>query len=130
MILADVIELLQIHGSSLTQIRLPNDRPNIHIGIKKIKHALNTFWDLAFLVPEAWKEGDNAPRKFVVFFDSIREAVLAGVFLRRRLPPEYRQKVRWIHSNMSPEYKEEVVEGLKSGEIWGVCATDSFGMVS
>ena len=81
------------------------------------------------MVLEEWKEGDEAPRKFVVFFDSIREAVLVGVYLRRRLSAEHCQKIQWIHSNMSPEYKEEVVERLKSGVIWGVCATDSFGIV-
>lgn len=91
---------------------------------------MNILRDLAFLVPEGWKEEDEAPKKFVVFFDNIREAVLAEMFLRQWLTPRYRQKIWWIHFNMLLKYKVVMVEGLKSGEIWDVCTTDSFGIVS
>lgn len=128
-ILKDVKELLRIRSDNVRHIRRSNDRHNIRIGVQRIKHALDSFLDLAFLIPEGWKEGDPVPLKFVVFFDNIGEAVHAGKFLRKRLPLEYRHKVKWFHADMSPRFKEEQMEKLRTGEIWGLCATDSFGMV-
>lgn len=128
-ILRDIKDLLQIRSDKLVHIRRSNDRPNIRLGVRKIQYTLNSFLDLAFLIPAKWKEGDPPPRKFVVFFDNIAEAVNAGKFLRKRLPLEYRNKVKWFHADMSPQFKELQTEKLRSGEIWGLCATDSFGMV-
>ena len=116
------------HGNFI-HIRRPNDRPNVHIGVRKIEHALSSYRDLAFLVPDGWREGNDAPHKFVAFFDSITETVEAGKFLRDRLPPEHRDKIVWFHSDMTEEHKAEALEKLRTGEIWGLCTTDSFGMV-
>ncbi|KAJ3481397.1 hypothetical protein NLI96_g7679 [Meripilus lineatus] len=127
-ILADIIETLQIQKSSLIHIHLSNDRPNISIGVRRIQHTVHSFQDLAFLIPKDWKEGDPPPPKFVVFFDKISDTVTAGRFLRSLLPPELREKVPWVHSNMTAVHKEQVIRDLRDGKIWGICATDSFGM--
>lgn len=49
--------------------------------------------------------------------------------LRKRLPSTIRYKISWFHSEMTEEYREQELEKLRKGEIWGICATDSFGMV-
>ncbi|KAJ3553995.1 hypothetical protein NM688_g3330 [Phlebia brevispora] len=127
-ILADIKRSFNLTQDRLTHIHRSNDRPNIHIAVRKILYSLSSFLDLAFLVPDGWKDGDPPPPKFVIFFDSISDAVNAGRFLRKRLPPEYRHKIKWFHSDMSSRYKETAVEDLREGRIWGLCATDSFGM--
>lgn len=129
-ILGDIKQKFNLNKDKLMHIRRPNERPNIHLGVRKIQHALSSFLDLAFLVPDGWQEGDPPPPKFVIFFDSISDCVNAGKFLRKRLPAHMRHKIRWFHSEMSPKYKDQTVDDLREGKIWGICATDSFGMVS
>ncbi|KAJ3559557.1 hypothetical protein NM688_g273 [Phlebia brevispora] len=126
----DVVQVLELNRAKLLVIRRPTDRPNIHLAVKRIEHALHSFQDLAFLVPGlgGWPDGDHLPPKFVVFCDSITDSVNAARYLRSRLPPPLRNKIMWFHSEMTNTYKAEVLEKLKSGEIWGLCATDAFGM--
>lgn len=128
-ILADIKRMFGLDSSRLVHIRRPNDRPNIHLAVRKIQHAVNSYLDLAFLLPENWRDGDPPPPTFIIFFDNISHAVGAGKFLRRRLPPEFRNKIKWFHSDMSTAYKEQTLQDLRDGKIWGLCATDSFGMV-
>jgi ATP-dependent DNA helicase RecQ len=95
-----------------------------------MKYPMRSFKDLAFLIPEDWKPGDPLPVKFLIFFDNISDSIEAARFLRGRLPPEHRHKIKWFNSEMSPEFKETEFEALNTGGIWGLMCTDSFGMVS
>lgn len=123
----DVKRTLHLRSEKLAHIARSTDRPNVHLAVRKIQYPLNSYLDLTFVVPPDPKE---KPPKFIIFFDDIKEAVEATRVLRRRLPPEHAEKIMWFHSEMSESYKREMVEKLKQGEIWGICATDSFGMVS
>jgi superfamily II DNA/RNA helicase len=109
--------------------RQSTDRPNISLIVRKILCALNSFADLAFVLC-GWKPGDSPPPKFLIFFDDINESVKASNYLRGCLPQEYRDKIKWYNSTMSDQFKETEVKRLLNGETWGLCATDSFGMVS
>lgn len=129
-VLSDVKDILQIREKNLCKIKRSNDRPNVNLVIRQLKHAANSYKDLAFLIPEGWKKGDARPQPFVVFFDNKGEAVQAIKYLRRRLPPEFRKKIKWFLSDMSTTFKEDMSAKLRSGEAWGICATDAFGMVS
>lgn len=128
-ILHDIKSLFNLAANRLNYIHRPNDRPNIHLSVQKIVHPLSTHLDLSFLVPDNWKEGDPSPPKFLIFADNIGEVVAIARFLRRRLPYHMRHKIKWFHSEMSVPYKEKAVRDLREGTIWGLCATDSFGMV-
>jgi superfamily II DNA/RNA helicase len=91
-------------------------------------HPANSYLDLAFLIPEnpppGWK-----PPKFLIFFDDITESIAVANFLRNRLPPEYRDMIKWFNSDMSAQFRDVESAKLKAGETWGLCCTDSFGMV-
>ncbi|KAI6108688.1 hypothetical protein EDD16DRAFT_1488082 [Pisolithus croceorrhizus] len=80
--LTDVLQLLHMHPGRLITVRRTTDRPNIKIGVKKIKYALNSYADLAFLIPSGWKDGDPLPPKFLIFFDDIQDAISAAQYLR------------------------------------------------
>ena len=101
-----------------------------------MKHSAGSFGDLDFLVPgdDTSDSGSSGQRpqykKFVVFFDSKKEAASAGRHLRRRLPMDQRHKVIWFMSDMSAAFKEAAIADLASGKILGICTTDAFGMVS
>ena len=110
-------------------IHRSNDRPNISIVVRPLKFAANTFQDLDFLIPKEIGDDDPPPPKFLVFFDSKRDAERATHYLQSRLPLHLRNKVKWFHSTMSPYYREEEFEALRDRTSWGLCVTDAFGMV-
>ncbi|KAI6000633.1 hypothetical protein EDD15DRAFT_2144358, partial [Pisolithus albus] len=62
--------------------------------------------------------------------DNIPDSISAACALRRRLPRELTDKIKWFNSEMSTSFKEAELEKLTSGETWGLCTTTSFGMVS
>lgn len=127
--LKDTLRLLHMHSDNLVIICRSSDRPNIRIGVKKIQYALSSYVDLAFLIPKGWKVGDPPPPKFLIFFDDIQDAIGTANYLRSHLPPELRDKVKWLNSDMTSTFKDEELAQLISGESWGLCTTDSFGMV-
>ena len=140
-VLPDVMSRLGVTKDNLHAIRLSNDRSNIALVVRKMKYPANSYMDLDFLVRDSSDSrmdvgcpgGPRLPRhheKFVIFFDSKNEATAAGRYLRSRLPLGQRDRIIWFMSEMSREFKDDGVEGLASGKIWGICATDSFGMVS
>jgi hypothetical protein len=44
----------------------------------------------------------------------------------KEIRPDFEDRVTYLHSHCS---REEVLKGLKTGEIWGVVATEILGMV-
>ncbi|KIK76827.1 hypothetical protein PAXRUDRAFT_168656 [Paxillus rubicundulus Ve08.2h10] len=76
--LSNALQLLHMHRDKLTTICRSSDCPNLKIGVRKIKYALNSYADLAFLIPTGWKIGDPLPPKFLIFFDDIQDAINAA----------------------------------------------------
>jgi superfamily II DNA/RNA helicase len=66
----------------------------------------------------------------MVFFDSKREAELAGTFLRNRMPEPLKGKVKWFHASMTQHFRTEELQSFKQDDLWGLCMTDMGGMVS
>ncbi|KAG1779314.1 hypothetical protein EV702DRAFT_1195288 [Suillus placidus] len=120
--------LLHIRSENLVTIHVSTDHPNIKIGVCKIKYSLASYADLAFLIPTGMKIDDPPPLKFLVFFDSIQDGISAAKYLRVRLPPDLRDKVKWFNSDMTTEFKEAEVTNLVAGDTWGLCTTEAFGM--
>ena len=135
-VLTPVMSHLGVTSNELRAIRLSNDRDNIALVVRKMKYPASSFRDLDFLVPGTTTSdtsGSSSRRqhkKFVVFFDNKKEATDAGRHLRQRLPIDQRSRIIWFMADMSPGFKEAGVSDLASGKLLGICATDSFGMVS
>lgn len=128
--ISDITRLLHMHRDQTSVIRCSCSRPNIKIVVRKIKYARSSYADLGFLIPEGYKLGDPPPPKFLIFFDDIPDSINATLYLRQRLPPELRTKIKWFNSDMSTQFKETEAKNLISGETFGLCTTSSFGMVS
>jgi superfamily II DNA helicase RecQ len=126
--LLDIKETLHI-GSNCVVFQRSNDRHNIAFCVKKMQYSMSSFEDLAFLVPSKWVEGEAPPRKFMVFFDSKREAENAGAFLRKRMPQALKDKVKWFHAGMTEYFKTDELDSFDKGGTWGLCMTDVGGMV-
>lgn len=127
--LFDVTHLLHMDMDRMVVVHRSSDRPNIQIGVKRIKYALNSFDDLAFLVPDGFKVGNPPLPKFLVFFDGVDESVKAASIIHCRLPPELRDKIKWYNDGMSATFKKTELENLATGETWGLFTTMTFGTV-
>jgi hypothetical protein len=122
------MKILQIRKDNAYVIERSNDRANVSICVREMLHPANSYLDLAFLIPEHPPPGWRCP-KFLIFFDDIAESIVVANFLRKRLPPELRDKIVWFNADMSAEFCEVESMKLKAGDVWGLCCTDSFGMV-
>jgi len=112
-------------------IKRSNDRPNVHLLIHEFQYPMSSFLDLAFLVLDN-SGPDWKPLKFLIFFDDISDSVAAVNFLNSRLPPPLQNKLRfvWFNADMTPEFHEQYTEYLRASDgVFGLCCTDSFGMV-
>ncbi|KAK0473325.1 P-loop containing nucleoside triphosphate hydrolase protein [Armillaria luteobubalina] len=111
-----------------TVLRLNTDRPNIFFRVRRMEYPINSYHDLAFLIPKDLDADGPLPLKFIVFFNSRKEAEEGAKFLRSRLPSKYRDKLKWVHSGMTDEFREDAIHALKIGEDIGACATDAVGL--
>jgi hypothetical protein len=128
-IFEDLKEVLYFRMSELVVFCESCDRPDKSILVRPMLNTLSSFRDLDFVLCD-WKDGDVPPPKFLIFFDSINESVKTTMHLKSLLPKQYYNKVNWFNSEMSPTYKIEEFERYVKGETWGLCMTDSLGMVS
>lgn len=128
LVLQDVMDILHIRKDNAYIIERSNDRQNVSICVREMLHPANSYLDLAFLIPRNRPSGWRPP-KFLIFFDDITESIAVAKFLRERLPHDLRHMVKWFNADMSPEFREDESEKLKEGVTWGLCCTDSFGMV-
>ena len=129
-ILQDIIDSLHLQPKMTKTFIRSTDRPDLRLMVQTMVFPANSFKDLAFLIPEGWKEGDPPPPKFLIFFDSTKQAEAACRWLRKRLPASLRKMLVYFHSTMTQDYREDTVEELRTGIVFGMTATDSFGMVS
>ena len=112
-----------------------NDRPNVYLCVQKMKHPINSCFDLAFLIPPNPKI-DNPEwvreniSQFLVYCNSWADTENMALFLRSHLPEHARHRIAWYHSGMSDTFKKSAVEAYNAGEILGLCSTDACGMVS
>lgn len=128
--LTNAMRLLHMHTDKMSVICRSSDRANIKIDVRKIKYSLTSYTDLAFLILPGWNVGNAPPPKFMIFFDNIQDAINATWYLHSRLPPAMWHKIKWFNSDMTSKYKELELTNLISGDCWGFCTIDLFGMVS
>ena len=128
-VLVDIVDVLKLRSESTVHIIYSNERPEIRLMVRGLVCTVGSFEDLAFLIPANFREGDPPPPSFLVFFDNTKEAERACRYIWSRLPKSLWDMVKWFHSTMTQQYREETVEAMRKGEVWGLCCTDAFGMV-
>ncbi|KIL55528.1 hypothetical protein M378DRAFT_188664 [Amanita muscaria Koide BX008] len=130
-VLTDIRQILRLRSDTV-YLQRSTDRPDIRLMARPLSFPANSFRDLEFLVPrlpEGYQPGDEfTVRKFVVFFDSVREAEDAAKHLMCLLPVHLQHKIAWFHSVMTPTFRKDVTGAFRDSDLWGLCATDAFGM--
>ena len=128
-VLQDVSEVLHLRHGKTEHIIQSNDQPEIGLMARSLVFPAKSFRDLAFLIPDDFKEGDPPPPKFLIFFDNTKEAERAARYLRRCLPLSLQENIKYFHSTMTSHYRENELDALQDSCTWALCATDAFGMV-
>lgn len=126
--LRETSETMHLRAGRTEYILYSNDRPELSISVHRMQHSAISFKDIGFIIPDNFQEGDPLP-PFLVFTESIKEAEAAAHYLNSRLPLALRNRVRYFHSVMTPQYRIDECEAFRRGETYGLCVTDSFGMV-
>ncbi len=129
-VLADVSDTMHLRKDKTTYMLRSNNRPEIGLAVRAMQHAMDTYKDLDFLIPDGFHNGDLPPPKFLVFFDNTKEAEAAVSHLSARLPATLRNKVRYFHATMTSMYRSDEFDNFRADDSFGLCVTDSFGMVS
>jgi hypothetical protein len=127
--LTQVKRLLHVRSEKLLTVQTSVDCANIKLCVCKIEHSLSSYQDLSFLIPDGWKDNNPPPPKFLIFFDDIQDSTSAAKTLQKRVPPALQHKIKWFNSDMTTKFKEDELNHLVSGDTWGLCTTESFGMV-
>lgn len=74
--------------------------------------------------------GASRPPKFMIFANKRKETETVVETLWQDLSEDLRRMIVWFHSGMSSEFRENAIQQLRNGEIWGLLCTDAAGMVS
>ncbi|KIL65828.1 hypothetical protein M378DRAFT_47762, partial [Amanita muscaria Koide BX008] len=131
-VLADIRLTLRLRHGQTVCLQRSVDRPDISLMVRPFLYPLSSFRDLDFLVPkipEGYKEGDELTiHKFVIFFDSTKHAQSAAKHLQSLLPDAFKRKIVWFHSIMTSEFRKDATDAFRMSDLWGLCATDAFGM--
>lgn len=131
LILEDVRDkVLELPAGNTEYVRLSNDRPNIHYMVTEMKFTPKSMEDINRILNIRAKDPDNPGPKFMLFTKKQKETQRVAHMLRNDLAPELRNKIVWFHSGMTIEFKEEQMERLRKGELWGIVCTNAAGMVS
>ena len=93
-LLPEIKANLHLRADATQTFRLSTDRPNIFLVVRQMEHDLGSYHDLVFVIKLNLTVADPRPPKFLVFFNSRNEAQEGAEFLRKRLSPELRDKIK------------------------------------
>ena len=110
----NIMDLLHICKKGMEKFLLSNDHPDLWLMAQPLIFPVNSYKDLAFLIPDGVTAA-NPPPKFIVFFDKMKKTQEACKWLQNHLPADLRSRIRYFHSTMTQDYKEGKVDALSSG---------------
>lgn len=106
-----------------------NDQANLHYVVRHMQYPINSCRDLEFLVPSDLSASNPRPKRFVLYTNSRNHTMMCAEFLRKRVGPQFRSQIPWVHLGMSDAHRREVVKNLADGTVLGTVCTDALGLV-
>ncbi|KAG8702609.1 hypothetical protein FRC09_004650, partial [Ceratobasidium sp. 395] len=109
-------------------IRQSNNHTNIAPIACAMEHALQSLFNIAFLIPLGHTLDSNKPPRSVLFMRSKKQCKRATRFLRLRLPPELQDQIVRVHAERTSGLNKRAMAKLKSRELLGIVCTAVVGM--
>ncbi|KAJ3709406.1 P-loop containing nucleoside triphosphate hydrolase protein, partial [Lentinula raphanica] len=116
-------------GRKCERISVSNEKPNVAISVRIMQHPQDSFADLIFLFPNQPTPNAEDFDQTLIYVNSRQEAEQIQDFLRRH-SPESIPKVafEFFHRFIDHSDKTKIHEGISSGRLRAVSATDALGM--
>lgn len=126
----DVLKKLQFDMKNYVNINLGNDRPNVSIVVRAMQNSMNTYSDLAFLIPVDARETHQV-KHTMIYADSVAVATGMSDYLYGLGPESFRTSgiIRPYSAAYSSEYRAITMDLFKAGVIRILVCTDAAGMV-
>ncbi|KAE8257537.1 hypothetical protein A4X13_0g2294 [Tilletia indica] len=95
--------------------------------IQKIQHPVDTYLDIAELLPGNCSSIEEIP-KTLIYVNTKREALDVADAIRTTLPNNLGSAIKSLTASDSPYEKAQVLSGLRSSQVRVVAATEALGM--
>ena len=122
-------------------VNVGNDRPNVSIVVRACEHPLNSFADLAFVIPDTLRDLRDLPKTYL-YVDNIATGTEIINYLGDRLEAaaptlllsagisSVREVIRPFNASLSQEYRTLAMDRFRSGDVRILVCTDAAGMAS
>lgn len=112
-------------------IDVGNDRKNVSLVVRPMKHAMNTYFDLRFVVPLLYTNPEDIPKTFI-YCDNIETGGEIIDYLKTLLHPCHRDigLIRPFNATHTHDFRTEAMDLFRESHIRIVVCTDVCGMVS
>ncbi|EJF62115.1 P-loop containing nucleoside triphosphate hydrolase protein, partial [Dichomitus squalens LYAD-421 SS1] len=121
-------------------VNVGNNRPNISIVVRACEHPLNSYVDLAFVIPPNIQDLRDIPKTYL-YVDDIASGTEIINYLGDRLEAtahpsiqtstrltSLREVIRPSNATLSQEYRTEAMARFRSGDVRVLVCTDAAGM--
>lgn len=129
-VIGDVRSKLRLSKDAI-EVRLTNERPNVALSVRVMKHEENSQRDLRFLIPPKAEKPEDM--KITLVYCNQRNTAEDAAdngkdwVIEQGISPDC---IAFYHSNIGDKRKREIEELLKQGVIRILFCTDAVGMVS
>jgi superfamily II DNA helicase RecQ len=126
----DVLKKLQYNQKEYTYINMGNDRVNVSLIVRGMQHPMNTFRDLAFVIPKDIKDRSEI-KKTWIYVDSVSTGTEVAEYLYTLLPDSFRHEgvVYNYNAVFSSTNRQQLMDLFRAGIVRVLICTDAAGMV-
>lgn len=129
----DIIQDIQ-HKLGLPEdcarIQVSNEKLNVKLSVRILQHPPDTFADLLLLFPEDPASAEDFLQT-LFYTNGRQDAEKIQDFLRDNAPDTFDPEVfEFYHRDIDEKRKTYIQDGINSGKLRGVPATDALGLVS
>ncbi|KAJ3572855.1 hypothetical protein NP233_g2794 [Leucocoprinus birnbaumii] len=125
----DILTKLHLNDEELISLDLGNNRLNVSVVVRPIHNPMNTYSDLAFVIPRDLENLRDIKKTFI-YVDSIDDGLAIRQYLRKCLPKEL-QMLGVIHpysAAYSATHRTRVMRLFKAGIVHVLVCTDAAEM--
>lgn len=126
----DVLSKLQYNQKDYIYIDLGNDHLNVSLVVRSMHHPMNSYRDLAFLIPSNIKTKNDLPKTWI-YADSVSSGTDIAEYLYSALPASFRQEGAIYNYNavFSSKNRGQLMDLFRAGVVRILICTDAAGMV-
>ena len=126
----DVLGTLGFAEDDYLDLNIGNERTNVFVGVRGMKHSAESLWDLSGLFSSEATEPSDIP-KTMIYIDDVIALTKAVAHINCWLHPSLRRLglIKPVNAWMPPSYRSQAMEEFKAGTVRIIICTEAAGMV-